>query len=146
MKIFTEAFFTTKGKTIMLAFTLITLFLLNSQDLFGQTTSNSGFENGTTNWTTTGVTTTTNARTGVNSLRSASSTSTTNTAHTNANTILIYPNNYGITIGWAKGSNTFSSASAGGTLLGTTGSSTTATIGTTLRRLTYASAQNVSEN
>ena len=94
MKIFTEAFFTTKGKTIMLAFTLITLFLLNSQDLFWQTTSNSGFENGTTNWTTTGVTTTTNARTGVNSLRSASSTSTTNTAHTNANTILIYPNNF----------------------------------------------------
>jgi hypothetical protein len=144
MKNFNQSFFTTIGTTIKLAFSLITLFLLNSNCIFGQTPSNGGFENGTTNWTTTGAISTTNARTGVNSLRSASSSSTTNTAHTNANTVSVNPNKYGITIGWAKGSNTFSSASAGGTLLGTTGSSTTATIGTTLTRLTYASAQNVS--
>ncbi len=114
----------------------------------GQNPTNGGFEvNGSvtttpTSWTVTGTTTTTNARTGSYALVSNSSTSTSNTAHTNSSTISIPANNYGIVIAWARGSNSFSNASAGGTLGVTTSSTTTANIGTTLTRLTYVTALN----
>lgn len=111
---------------------------------FSQSPTNGGFEDGTTGWTTAGSASTTNARTGANSLLHTTSSTGSNVAHTNANTISVPNNNYGITIAWAIGSNANARASAGGTLNTVTNSTPIATIGTTLTRLTYASAQNTS--
>ena len=122
-------------KNIVLSF-LVNLFLLPVIS-WGQTPTNGGFETGTTSsWTTTGSITTTNARTGTYALVSASSTSTTNTAHINSTIISVANNEYAHVIGWAIGSSSYSNASVGGTMGGSTYSTETQNIGTTLTRLT----------
>ena len=121
---------------------LFLTLLFNAGVSWGQSPTNGGFENGTTGWTTTGSLSTSNARTGANSLLSASSSSNSNTAHTNSATISIPTGNYAHVIGWAIGSNSFANASVGGTLNTTANSSATANIGTTLTRLTAWNVQN----
>jgi hypothetical protein len=127
---------------IILVVCLFLTLLFNAGVSWGQSPTNGGFENGTTGWTSNGSLSTSNARTGANSLLSASSTSNSNTAHTNSATISIPTGNYAHVIGWAIGSNSFANASVGGTLNTTTSSSSTANIGTTLTRLTAWNVQN----
>lgn len=124
---------------------LFFIVLLSFQTSWAQNPVNGGFEatiNTTTDWTTAGTASATNARTGVNSLAHTTS-STSNVAHTNATTISITNNSYAHVIGWAKGSAANARASCGGTLNATTSSTAIATIGTTLTQLTY-SVQNTS--
>ncbi len=117
---------------------------------WGQSPTNGGFEsNGSitttpTSWSVTGTTTTTNPRTGIYALISNSSKSISNVAHTNTSTISVANNGYAHVIAWAKGLNSSSNASVGGTLNVSTSSTVTSNIGTTLTQLTYNSAQNTS--
>lgn len=109
---------------------------------WGQSPTNGGFEDGITNWTTSGSAGATNARTGANALAHTTS-SASNVTHTNSTTISIANNSYAHVIGWAVGNNANSRASCGGTLNATANSATSITVGTTLTRLTY-SIQNTS--
>jgi hypothetical protein len=142
MKNSTPKVFTSSGNYFK-KWTVLGIFLLLSIFSVAQTPTNGGFENGITDWTSAGATSLTNARTGLNSLTHTTS-STSNVAHTNSNVISVPNNLYGITIGWAVGTNANSRASVGGTLNTTALSGTVLTIGTTLTRLTSASAQNIS--
>lgn len=131
---------------------LVTLILLFSATLFAQSPTNGGFETTPltpgTDWTTSGGATnsTTNARTGVYSLKHTTSTTATTQAHTNATIISVPNNSYGHVIAWAVGSTANADSSIGGTLNGITNNTgfPGTPYGTTLTRLTYVSSQNTS--
>jgi len=123
-------------KTMLLAIVM----MVGSGSVWGQTPVNGGIEapkNTTTDWTTTGTFSTAWARTGTYSLLSASSTSTSNLAHTNATIVSVPASGWAHVICWAQGINSNANASCGGTMNGTVASAATQNIGITLTQLSY---------
>lgn len=120
-------------KTILLFVLILTL----SHWGWGQSPTNPGFEDGVNDWSGSGVSSTTNIRTGSKNM-SLTTSSTSNQAMTNASTINVANNEYAHVIAWAQGNNANSRASVGGSLNGSAGSTGIQTIGTTLTQLTYS--------
>ena len=111
--------------------------MIFSVNTWSQMPSNGGFENGKTDWSSTGSASSTNPRTGSYSLLSLSTQAIGVVTHTNSNNIDILPLNYAHIIGWASCINTNGSVLIGFNFGGTERRTTATTVGTTYGKLSY---------